>query len=318
MSDAFIYPERVNALNGESGSGKSWVAMLTAAQVIQTGGHVIYIDLEDHPDSIVARFRALHCTDPQIEAGLTYIRPDQRFNQRALDYLTELIALRHTLLIVIDSIGELMALEGCKPNDDDAVALLYRRIPRTLARLGPAVLLIDHVPKDNERSPLYGIGSQRKRAAIDGASYMVEQVRAFSSDRAGRIKLTTAKDRNGNYAIGTVAAVIEVTPQPGDRLRLDVGSPQAPSQGARWMPTGIMEKVSRLLEGGTEMTYNSIKASIRANDGNVVRAALDELTAGGWVTRRDGARNSQNYTSVRPFREADTLIQTPHRGPRTD
>lgn len=308
MSDAFIYPERVNALNGESGSGKSWVAMLTAAQVIQAGGHIIYIDLEDHPDSIVARFRALGCSDPQIEAGLTYIRPDQRFNDRALDYLTELIALRNTSLVVIDSIGELMALEGCKPNDDDAVATLYRRIPRALARLGPAILLIDHVPKDNERSPLYGIGSQRKRAAIDGASYMVDQVKAFSADRPGRIRLTTAKDRNGNYAIGTVAAVIDVTPTPGDTLRIDVGSPaEAGPGGFRY--TAVMEKVTRYLEWqpAKEANRTAIKEGIRSNSSTALTGALDTLVDERYVTKRTEGR-ADIYHLERLYSELEDLI----------
>lgn len=317
VTDALIYTERVNALNGESGSGKSWVALLTAVQVMQQGGHVVYIDLEDHPASIVARLRALGATDHHILHRFVYIRPEARFSDTAATYLTDLITREATTLVVIDSIGELMALEGCKPNDDDAVATLYRRIPRMLARLGPAVLLIDHVPKDNERSPLYGIGSQRKRAAIDGASYMVEQVKAFSADRDGKIKLTTAKDRNGNYATGTVAAEIDVHAEPGDQLRLTVKAPKSTADTVgRWMPTGVMEKVSRLLEPPTgaverpELTYNTIKQSVRT-DGNTLRTALDELTMGGWITRKDGVRNSQNYASNRPFREAELLNPTP-------
>jgi hypothetical protein len=311
MSDALIYPERVNALNGESGSGKSWVALQTAAETIQTGGHVIYIDLEDHATNIVARLLALGATRDELRRGLTYIRPEARLGPDAETHLRRIIEARGTTLVVIDSIGELMALEGCKPNDDDAVATLYRRIPRMIARLGPAVLVIDHVPKDNERSPLYGIGSQRKRAAIDGASYMVEQVKAFSADRDGKIKLITAKDRNGNFATGTVAAEINVHAEEGDRLRLEVKAPKVSQIGGRWVPTGIMEKVSRLLEDGPEMTHNTIKMSVRANDGNHLKIALAELVEGGYITRRDGPRNSHNYTSIRPYREIDTLIPNP-------
>lgn len=51
MTDALIYPGRLNALNGEPGGGKTWVALHTCAEAIQNGYHALYIDLEDHPGS---------------------------------------------------------------------------------------------------------------------------------------------------------------------------------------------------------------------------------------------------------------------------
>ena len=312
MSDALIYAERINALNGESGSGKSWVALLTAVEVMQAGGHVVYVDLEDHPASIVARLRALGATDEQILDNLAYIRPEARFGERAAAYLADLVTSKNTALVVIDSIGELMALEGCKPNDDDAVALLYRRIPRMLAKLGPAVILVDHVPKDNERSPLYGIGSQRKRAAIDGASYMVEQVKAFSAARDGKIKLTTAKDRNGNYATGTVAAEIDVFAEGGDRLRLVVREPAGVSPDGTFRPTGVMEKVSRFLERqqpAREANRNAIKDGTNSNKGAILTAALTALVSEGYATVRTEGQ-ATIYTFVRSFSELDPPPET--------
>jgi hypothetical protein len=63
-----------------------------------------------------------------------------------------------------------MALDGAKPNDDDT-ARWFRGLPAA-ARLGPAVVVIDHVVKSDEGG-LWPIGSQRKagsdlRRAVHG------------------------------------------------------------------------------------------------------------------------------------------------------
>jgi len=57
-----FYSRRVNVLIGESGSGKSWVVLAAAvAAVILGGRHAVYVDLEDHPRSIVDRLAPWAC-----------------------------------------------------------------------------------------------------------------------------------------------------------------------------------------------------------------------------------------------------------------
>src|SRR5687768_4458081 len=104
MTDALIYAERINALNGESGGGKSWVALHTCAEVIHQGGHVLYIDLEDHPASIVARLTALGCTPHQIDQQFHYIRPDRPMAATAMERIEQQIADLGIVLVVIDSL----------------------------------------------------------------------------------------------------------------------------------------------------------------------------------------------------------------------
>lgn len=312
MTEALIYEERINALNGESGSGKSWVALHTAAEVLKQGGHAIYVDLEDHSTSIVARLKALGCDRPQIVEQLTYIRPDRPMSPEAMAYVEGVIAARQTVLVVIDSVGELMALQGCKPNDDDAVANLYRAIPRRLADLGPAVLLVDHVPKSTERAPLYGIGSQRKRAAIDGASYMVEPVGGgFAAGKPGKVKLVTAKDRNGWYPTGSTAAIVHIDSSPGgDSVTIAVKAPEVSAATGQTRPTGLMRKLSDYLvqQSGRSSTINRMKGKTKDDDGAGVHAdhfawAIDTFVAEGWATRRQEGQRSV-VTLVEVFDEA--------------
>jgi hypothetical protein len=305
-AEALLYAGRINALNGESGSGKTWVALQTVAEVLFADEHVIYIDLEDHPASIMARLRDLNVPDGLMVHGLHYIQPDQPLSERAAEYVDKLITHHHVSLVVIDSIGELMALQGCKPNDDDEVARLYRAIPRRWARLGPCVLLLDHVPKTNDRSPLFGIGSQRKRAAIDGAAYMVEQTAPFSAERSGQMRLVTAKDRSGWFATGVTAALIDV--EAGERLSFTIRAPaHGPVHSDKGLPTGAMEAVTAWLYTQPERTsylYRMRQARVVSSKATLDHA-LTALVEGGFVRKEERVRQgrpSTDYVWVKPFR----------------
>jgi hypothetical protein len=325
--DALLYAERINAINGESGSGKSWLAYWCAAELLLVGEYVVLVDLEDHPTSVVARFRALGVPDGIIEQQLIYIRPDRPASIEAVELVDHYIDEHMAALVIIDSIGELMALQGVKPNDDDAVAAFYRALPRRWARRGPCVLLIDHVPKDNERSPLYGIGSQRKRAAIDGASYMVEVVKPFAVGTDGLLRLVTAKDRNGNFPTGSVAAEAGIKSAEGGGVAIDIRAPQGRDESGRVVrPTVVMEKISRYLEGkpatdeipaATSWQYELERAGLTKSKGTIpmaLRCLVDEGHATSATVIRKG-RESINYTLTKPFR-SDTSPTSP--GPPQD
>ena len=132
------------------------------------------------------------------------------WNEQAEKKITGVIVDHDCQLAVIDSTGEAMALDGADPNSDDDVARWFRRVPRTMARLGPAVLLLDHVPKAKDAPGGFAIGSQRKRAAIDGASYRVNSSVAPAKGVRGILKLITAKDRGGHYQQGHEVAQVVI------------------------------------------------------------------------------------------------------------
>ena len=315
MTTALAYPERMNALNGEPGGGKTWVALLACAQAIRKGLHVIFIDLEDHASSTVARLLALGCTRQQILEFFHYVRPGCAMEPEHMGFLLRMIAELDVQLVVIDSIGELMAMQGVKPNDDDAVARLYRAIPRRLADAGPGVLLLDHVPKNNEHAPLFGIGSQRKKAAIDGSAFMVETVKAFAAGTDGKLALRTAKDRNGNFVVGHVAAEITVTPDGDGGLSM---VPRAPAMaGSHQRQTTNMRRVSDWLQAAPDASGS--RADIARGSGvhdRHLSVVLGDLVDEGWAIKYPGGRGkADRYCLVRPF---DELEPTPNSGDSGD
>jgi hypothetical protein len=302
--DALFYVGRVNGLNGESGSGKSWVAQAAVAEVLNAGGDVLYIDLEDHAASLTARLTDLGVSTDAIVEHFTYIQPEGRYTALAAAAVEGLVRDNAVDLVVVDSVGEAMALDGQKQNDDDEVAGWFRRLPRRLARLGPAVILVDHVPKAKDAPTHYAIGSQRKKAAIDGALYRVEQTKALGRGRAGIVKLTCSKDRNGHYATGTVVASfhLDATATP---TTATVRAPEVVTDDHPFRPTALMEKISRTLELTPGLSSNQIEAA-KLGKREYVRKALDALIEERHVVRTPrGAGFSHDVRE--PFRDDPSL-----------
>ena len=304
---ALLYRGRINALIGESGSGKSWVSQAAICQAISIGETVIVIDLEDHKGSYVARLLALGLTAEQVRNGLHYISPEQALSPRSGVYLAELVTSRNVGLVVIDSTGESMAIENVRPNDDDEVARWFRMLPRAIAGLGPAVLLLDHLPKASDAPAGFAIGSQRKRAAIDGAMYRVEVGVAPVKGKTGRLKLVCAKDRAGNWQHGTTVAEVTIVDGPGC-TNVALGTPGDPAR-----PTVLMERISAYLEKAQAASRHQIGTEIKGKRDYLYKA-IDVLISEGYATetRRQGRGGGLELRHLKTFKDDALLAWVPN------
>ena len=297
-----FYAGRTNALWGESGDGKSWAALYACKQQIDLGNHVFYVDYEDNEIGIASRLMQLGLAVEAITTNLHYFWPDAPATLDDLDDLKKKIRDYRPTLTVIDSAGESMAIDGVKPNDDDAVARWFRVLPSLFARAGSAVIVIDHVTKDREGRGLYAIGSQRKRAAVNGAAYMVEAIKPFGMEMAGLSRLVVAKDRNGNYLRGHKVAEFHLDCTNGTQASLV--APEAPGD---FRPTVLMERTSRVLEELPEPTsQRKLQMLVVGKNDNSKSLALERLVKEGYVEKRP-TRKGFEYVSLAPFREGDEL-----------
>ncbi|OAN37441.1 AAA family ATPase [Microbacterium sp. H83] len=294
---ALFYAGKVNGVHGESGSGKSWTALFAAAQVLAADGVVIYVDMEDSPADLLARLLALGVAPHVITERFRYVQPATVFQSGSRPFLRMAAS---ASLVVIDSTGESLSIEGANPNADEDIAAWFRNVPKCIAKRGPAVLVLDHMPKSSE-SDLWPIGSQRKRAAIDGAQYLQEVMVPFSRERAGAARLVCAKDRHGTYARAQRVAELHVTPNEG-AVDLTLKAPLASSDAsAGFQPTAYMEKVSAELSGAAgPLTYRGILERVGGKK-EYVRRAVDELIRAGYLSIKRGPRNSMEHTLVKPF-----------------
>jgi hypothetical protein len=299
-----FYAGRINALFGESGSGKSWIAMAACAQEIMAGNHVIYIDHEDHATSVTQRILKLGCARNLVLEQLHYIRPQRGWNQLAKIDVSALITETAATLVVCDSTGEGMSLDTIDPNSDDQVARWMRDFGRHLADLGPALLLLDHMAKSSESNKAFMIGSQRKKAAIDGAAYRVDVGIAPSKGIDGALNLVTAKDRGGYYQHG--AKVADITISDTD-TGIDV-TIKPPSNG---LPTVLMGRISEYIATIGPCSTNSIQQHVEGNSKSL-RNALQKLVDLGYVARnvKTGVGGGFVHTNIKPFNELDLFATT--------
>jgi len=289
-----FYRSRINSLFGESGGGKTWVALAALAEVVANGGEAAMIDYEDNPAGIAERLVLMGLSDDEIA------RVDYR-NPTGGDLLTGLAQMTGAYdLVVIDSTGEAMAAGAVDSNSDREVAQWFALV-KHFARLPsePAVVILDHVPKDKEAPTSYAIGSQRKRAAVTGAAYRVDTLKEPAKGRNGKLKLTVAKDRPGNRPKGAVAAEVDVlgTDGPG-KVALHLSDAQAAAEaGVPFRPTVLMERVSRYLESVPGASAREIEKMV-VGKGTGIRTAIEILAAEEWIKV-----GQHGYESVTAYRE---------------
>jgi hypothetical protein len=110
-----LYPGKLHSLAGEPEAGKTWVALLAIAEVINAGQVAWLIDFEDCAESAVERLLDLGVAPEVISAGLRYISPSERFDNNARSVLDRLVYEAVPALVVIDASTEAMNTLGLDP-----------------------------------------------------------------------------------------------------------------------------------------------------------------------------------------------------------
>lgn len=195
---SLVYPGKVNTFQGESESMKTWAALCAIAEQLLAGRPCIYIDFEDSPTTIVERL-ALLGVGP--DAPLTYLRPDSPFTYAAADQLAHMLDELHPALVILDGVTEAMTLQGLDLMSNADIARWMKALPRWIARhpAAPAVITIDHVPKNPDGRGKGAIGGQHKRAGIDGIGLtFTVGSEPLARGRDGRARITIDKDRPGH------------------------------------------------------------------------------------------------------------------------
>ncbi|MCA0379181.1 MAG: AAA family ATPase [Actinobacteria bacterium] len=297
----WLYARAVNGLAGESGSGKTWTALVSVALEIMAGNAVVYVDFEDGPIGITGRLLALGVPADVIAALFIYVRPDEAFRDDVRAGFWQMLGTARPTLVIIDSTGESMAIEGVDPNSDDGVARWFRNVATAIADRGPAVLLLDHLPKsDNAASS--PIGSQRKRAAVSGVQIIqtIAKSMSFAKGRAGEAKLVCTKDRHGNFVTGEVVMRLIVNPEPA-RGEAGINAVLVHGAAEEFAHTRHMLNISQFVEQqGAPQTATAIKKAVTGK-AETINAALAVLVASGYLSVTAGANRSKNYTLLKPY-----------------
>jgi hypothetical protein len=297
-----LYRGRVNGFHGDSGVGKSWAALIAAKLELADDRHVIWIDLEDpDPMTVIGRLRDdLNMDADVIRDQFHYYGPTEPFDEPPLAEIERAIAEHGPSLLVIDSTGEAFGLAGLDENKDVEVGPWMRHVARRLADAGPAVLLLDHSTKAND-NPLHPSGSKRKRAAITGASYLIEARQPLTVEAGGVLKLTCAKDRHGTHRAGAVAAEIDLTRYPDGGMSVRVWPPtdntDAPDNKIRF---AAKSAIAAAKNAGRPVSKNWLEQNMDIKCSTPLkRAGIEEAVARHSLRIESGERGAQMHVYVR-------------------
>ena len=301
-----FYRGKINALLGESESGKTWVALHAVAQSLHLQEKVIYLDFEDSGKGILSRLRALGLEDRHFE-NFTYANPDQNLT---LDERIDLIdALMEIVpeLIVVDGVNAAMTLLNLELTSNRDATFFSQQLLKPLALSGACVITIDHVTKSKESRGNYAIGAQAKRADINGAAIMCEVVLPFGRGMSGELTLKVTKDRPGHVRANSkeakFAGTVQLKSSATGSVEMTILAPNG--ERNRLRPTHLMEAVSKLLEAANgALSKTAISKEIKGKT-EWVFTACQVLIDEKFVSVENGSRNSLNLRLLKPYREAD-------------
>jgi hypothetical protein len=228
-----FYKKAVNALFGDSNSAKSYIALLFAKQEMERGNRVVYIDLESSGHSVVARLKAYGVDPAMGKDRFIYIKPVGPYRDAERLFLEAVVAEAEPSLVVIDTMGEGLAIQDANSYDEKDVTSWMQSVPAPIAAMGPAVLLVDHVGNSDEAKTRQ-VGSFRKRAAVSGAAYSADMTVPHAKGREGQTLLTCRKDREGWFANGQpVALFVMEDDENGRNAQVELRVPPARASGPK-------------------------------------------------------------------------------------
>jgi hypothetical protein len=318
-----LYPDRVHDFHGEPETLKSWAAQVAAAQELINGGTVAWIDHESEARDVYGHLLALGVTKDRLRANFIYVRPEEPIDDAVITQLVVILADRKPMLTVIDGENNSLASSGYDPNSNKEVRQWWDRLVRRLqlAKVG-AIVLIDHVVKNQQQQGRWAVGAGQKLAGIDGASFGFELIQTFGRGRTGMVKIVLHKDRPGalrGKTAGKTVAILRLTSHEKDG-HIDyelLPPPQGEATGAQdgkdWKPTALMERISRVLERATEpMSQRAVEAAVIGKV-DYKRHALTALIVDGYVERSAGPGRAFLHKSIRAYHDPEAMPPAGHK-----
>ena len=222
--ECLLYPQKLNWLAAPPESQKSFVALLACLQEMHLKGKpVVYVDFEDSGETAVERLYKIAVGEqlddvenlvlnwvagPKHADGTRdkskrlfyYMQAGRAFDIRMRSKIIKIIN-KGAELVVVDGAAVAIALSQLNENDNGDVNKWLAAVSYPITQAGAAVLVIDHVTKNNSPGSNFGNRSPRgagaKLASVSGAALMAEVKEAGSAFTEGKIEILVAKDRPG-------------------------------------------------------------------------------------------------------------------------
>ena len=276
-----FYAGKINALFGESESGKTWIALEAVRQELDKGNFVFYLDFEDSVRGIYNRLKTLEADLSHFKTFL-YSNPSEPLTEGSREALLTKIEEYKPTLIVLDGVNAAMNVMGLDLEKNKDATSFSQEVLRPLRLHNAGILTIDHVTKSKDNRGNYAIGAQAKRADIDGCAVAVDVEIAFGRGIDGALALKVTKDRPGFVRAicqeGKNLGVANIKAQVNGTIKISI-------EGASVEMLTIetkMEQVSTFMaEHGVEMGKNEIVTRLRKDGHSIgndnIKVILDSL-----------------------------------------
>ena len=304
-----FYKGKINAVLGESESGKTWVALLGVKQALDVAERVIYLDFEDSGKGILARLRSMGVEDAKFK-DFIYANPDQNLTLEERMDLVDALSEFQPDWIIVDGVNAAMTLLNLELTSNRDATFFSQQLLRPLAQSGAGVITIDHVPKSKDNRGDYAIGAQAKRADINGSAIAVSVSKPFGKGMTGELNLKVTKDRPGSLREHSkdakFAGKVILKSDASGKVMMSIQNPQMGEEG-QIKPTHLMEAVSRLLEGASMPLSKSAVIKETTGKTESVMIAIKYLIEENFIEIENGSRNSLNLKLLKPYRESKEL-----------
>jgi AAA domain len=281
-----------------AGDGKSLAALVVAVDVVEAGGTVVILDVENGQDEYARRLEdVLAARDDQegtlaaacVERLRYHAFPALRMTWAAEDWAS---AVAGADLVVFDSSRLVLSGAGLAEDKSDDYATFANGLLVPLSRAGVATVVLDntgHQERDRARGT-------KAKDDLNEVVYTVKIGKPFDRDRSGHVRLVRGRTRfpdlPGELHVplggGTYGPAVEA-------------EPARDSTGFR--PTGQMERASRAIERQPGLSKHAVETLVPGKT-DYVRLALELLVTEGYV-RADSDGQAMRHHSIHPYRESE-------------
>jgi hypothetical protein len=298
-----FYVGKRHVVSGEAEAGKSWLLLAAAAEEINAGHGVVWIDTDDMGASAtLERLRSLGVADELIRQRFAFMQPNEPLSHDAASSVTGWLAAHNGRLVVFDAFNATLTLHGLDPNSTVDVETFYQRVVNPFCRAGAAAAIPDHVVKKSEERGKYSYGSERKHSGTE-VHLGLKAISAFGRGRTGKAKVTVHKDRPGFLTRPSPGLFVLASDPESGVSSWTIEPDEDVSRDGVFRPTTLMAKVSDYLYAANEpRSRNQIEHDVRGKR-DYVRSAIDMLLAEEYASEVTGDRGARLVKLDRAFRE---------------
>lgn len=284
-------------LPAPAGTGKSLLAVIAAAEVVEAGGTVAILDVENGADEYARRLEDVLQERGGVGGTLAeaccerlryYGWPQLRMTWGAEEWAA---AFSNVDLVIFDSSRLLLSAAGLAKDSNDDYSTFVNALLVPLARAGVTTIVLDNTGHEGERAR----GASAK-SDLNEVVYVVETGEPFDREQTGHLRLVRKRTR-----FAELPPELRVLVGGGAYGPVEEVEPAPDADGFR--PTTLMERISEAVEQEPGMSKSKVRQAVSGNN-HGKDVALELLVDEGYLRVEQKGQARRHY-SVRLYRQAE-------------